>query len=199
VSRHVPFHVTLRMAAGLPSLRDARPFAVLVEAVRQAHREDGRICHFTAERDHVHLIGEADDTRALARLMQRLKIRLALGLNRLWGRRGSVFGERYHVEHLSSPRQVRFTLGYVLNNHRRHVWKRYERTIVWDWLDPFSTAAFFSGFDHEPESFSFGAAGDPPVTAPRSWLLRTGWKRHGPVRIDEVPGVPAQRRGRRTS
>src|SRR6187455_3180645 len=70
VSRHTPFHVTLRLAAGLPSLR-SRLFPIVVDAVREAQREEGRITDFTVEADHIHLIGEADDNRALAALMRR--------------------------------------------------------------------------------------------------------------------------------
>ena len=45
--------------------------------------------------------------RALARGMQGLSIRMARRLNRLWRRSGKVFADRFHVEVLRTPRQVR--------------------------------------------------------------------------------------------
>ena len=52
--------------------------------------------------------------------MQGLAIRIARGLNRLWGRKGKVFADRYHDRVLRTPREVRNALAYVLNNARRH-------------------------------------------------------------------------------
>ncbi len=63
---------------------------------------------------------------ALARGMQAFGISVAKHLNAQVGaragkrRRGSVFADRYHAVILRSPRQVRNTLSYVLNNWRKH-------------------------------------------------------------------------------
>jgi hypothetical protein len=81
---------------------------------------------------------------------------------------------------LPSPREVRHALVYVLNNFRKH--ERGARGI-----DPCSSARWFAGWTTPLD----GALGSPPVAAPRTWLARIGWMRHGRIRIDETP------RGRR--
>jgi hypothetical protein len=70
--------------------------------------------------DHLHLLVEAADERALARGMQGFSIRLAKGINRRMERSGRVFGDRYHSVILTSPKQVRRALAYVLQNAKRH-------------------------------------------------------------------------------
>ncbi len=79
-----------------------------------------RICQFSVQADHLHLICEADDASALARGIKRFKQRVARGINRMLRRKGSVFFDRYHLELLRTPRQVRACLAYVLNNGRKH-------------------------------------------------------------------------------
>jgi REP element-mobilizing transposase RayT len=175
-------------------------FVIVVDAIREAHREDGRVTHFTVEPDHVHLIGEADDGKALARLMLRIKVRMARRLNKALGRSGPVFGDRYHIEVLGSPRQVHHALTYALNNHRKHVWQRWGREIPATWVDPYSSGPWFDGWDMLPDYFWFNAPGPNPTEPPRSWLLRTGWMRHGPIRLTAVPGRSAKAtRGRRAT
>jgi hypothetical protein len=46
-----------------------------------------------------------------------------------------------------------------------------------------SSGRWFEGWARALES-----ALDPPAVAPaRTWLLRTGWRRHGLIRRDEIP------------
>jgi hypothetical protein len=52
--------------------------------------------------------------------MQGLAIRIAKGLNRLWGRKGKVFEDRFHERVLETPREVRTALAYLVHNARRH-------------------------------------------------------------------------------
>jgi hypothetical protein len=65
----------------------------------------------------------------------------------------------------------------VLMNFRKHL-----RHQPWG-LDPCSSAPWFDGFrgSHQPP------AGDCPVSAPRTWLAATGWRRHGLIGIYERP------------
>ena len=93
-----PLHVTLRMAPHIYSLRSRRAFRV-IEAARGtgADRFDVRIVHFSVQGNHLHLVVEAPHRRALARAIQGLSIRIARGLNRMMGRAGRVFDDRYHA------------------------------------------------------------------------------------------------------
>ena len=64
------------------------------------------------------------DREALSRAMKGLGVRLARGLNKLWGRWGRVVKDRYHDRALKTPREVRNALVYVLHNVKKHVRRR---------------------------------------------------------------------------
>jgi hypothetical protein len=72
---HHPLHVTLRARDGLPSLRAESVFPALRRSLGQASRGGLRLLQFSVQRDHVHLIVEAADRRALSRGLQGLAIR----------------------------------------------------------------------------------------------------------------------------
>jgi putative transposase len=173
-----PVHVTLRARPEVGDLRLARVFPALREAVRAASTGRFRVCHFSVQRDHVHLIVEADSRRALSRGVQGLAIRLARAVNRARGRSGKVWADRYHDRALTTPREVRNALVYVLTNWKKH--RAIARPI--DWC---SSGPWFEGWARWPGRPPEGVA--CPVAAPQTWLLRVGWRRHGPVRADERP------------
>ena len=176
-------HVTLKRCDGLGSLRGAMAYHVLRLALAKGLRFKGlRIVHYVVMPNHVHLIVEADDRRSLSRGMQGLKIRIALALNKLWKRTGTVWAERYHERRLASPPEVRNALCYVLNNGLHH-----GQASTPGLPDYYSSGDSFDGwlerFDEEPEVASIGI-----VAKARSWLLRKGWKRCGRIGLSEVPG-----------
>jgi hypothetical protein len=109
-------------------------------------------------------------------------------LGRATGARGS---ER------SAPWCGAQSVGFVLNNVRRHAAQR-RKVLERDWTDPCSSAVYFDGWKR-PLRPPVGR--DPPTEAPRSWLLGVGWRRHGLIAFDEVPGgaTAAARVGRRGS
>lgn len=180
-----PVHVTLRAAAGLPSLRADRAFGPLRTALRAASGPAFRLLHFSVQADHLHLLVEADGHAGLVRGLQGLTIRLAKALNRALGRRGTVWGDRYHVRVLRTPREVRAALVYVLQNWKKHVTGARGR-------DPRSSAAWFTGW-RTGGAVGVGAA---PVAAARTWLARVGWHRHGLIEVAEAPRDARQcRRG----
>lgn len=75
-----------------------------------------------------------------------------------------------HHRRLSSPREVRNAIAYVLNNARKHLRGRVEP----GWIDPASSGRWFWG----------RAVDIPAVAPPRFWLLRVGWwMRHGPIPV----------------
>ena len=116
-----PVHVTVRLVAGLPRLRGPGPAKVLKAAfVRGCNKGVFRICQFSVQGNHVHLVCEASDEMALARGIQGWKICVARRLNEYWGRKGPLFDDRYHAVILTTPRQTRHSLVYVLQNGRRH-------------------------------------------------------------------------------
>jgi REP element-mobilizing transposase RayT len=179
-----PVHVTVRLRKGLPRLRNRAEYEVLREAFRKGSDRFGfRLVHYSVQDDHLHLIGEAKNRTALSRGMQGLQIRIAKALNRLWGRVGSVFADRYHDRVLKTPRQVRNALCYVLNNARKHG-RRLAQA-----LDLFTSGVWFDGWrERFTVSNLDGVA--RPVACARTWLLGVGWRRHGLVGLREVPGPP---------
>src|SRR5262249_52889448 len=129
-------------------------------------------------RDHVHLIVEADDSRALSRGVWRLATRIARAVNRVLWRRGPVWGDRYHVRALRTPREVRNSLVYVLQTFRKHM----PHASGMTGLDPCFSAAWFDGFRGR-SPLSNGCF----VAHERTWLLRVGWRRHGMIGLGEQP------------
>src|SRR5262249_38346677 len=172
----MPVHVTLRAATGVPSLRGATVFAVVRNALAAASGRTFRVLHYSVQIDHVHLLVEAGKGAALARGCQGLAVRLAKAVNRLLGRRGAVWGDRYHARRLGTPREVRRALLYVLQNWFKHVPGARGS-------DPRSSAAWFDGWRVPPSR----PEGPAPVRAARTWPARVGWMRHGRLDMEERP------------
>jgi REP element-mobilizing transposase RayT len=183
-----PVHVTLRTLDHVWNLRSRRSFRV-VEAALTAMLgwRDFHVVHFSVQGNHLHFVVEAEDSRALAEGMQGLLVRLAKGLNRMMGRHGKVFADRYHAHVLRTPSEVRRALAYVLLNARSHLARLGERPGQYAVFDPYSSAAWFDGW-----TTAGAAVPGPRLTSPPcSWLLATGWRRHGLLPPLDVPAAPA--------
>lgn len=182
--RHQPVHVTLRLLAGLPSLRRADVFPVVKRALAAGSEREGfALVHYSVQSNHLHLIVEADDSRALSGGVAGLAIRVARRLNAHLARRGRVFAGRFHAHALKTPREVRNALAYVLLNHRHHRASRRGGDAA---FDPCSSSACFDGWAHAPPRCTPDDAG---VCAPTTWLLAKGWRRHRLLRPTETPGA----------
>jgi REP-associated tyrosine transposase len=172
-----PVHLTLRARRAVPSLRSERAFPAVEQAVSKASRAGFRVVEFSAQDDHVHLIVEAQDEKALSSGARGLSIRLARAINNACRRRGPVWGDRYHTHTLKTPRETRHAMVYVLMNFRKH--HPHDRRPI----DPCSSAPWFDGFRTLP----------PAPTRPsstrkaRTWLASKGWRRHGLVDWRERP------------
>jgi hypothetical protein len=111
---------------------------------------------------------------------------VARAVNRVLRRKGPVWGDRYHARPLTTPREVRAGIVYVLMNHRKH------RPAEAQAIDASSSAPWFDGFQ-EPIPPS---PDPPPISRPTTWLLRKGWRRTGLISLKEspAPGKVARRR-----
>jgi len=149
------------------------------------------VVHFSVQSDHLHLIAEAVDRKALLGGIRGLSVSLARRVNQLVFRRGRVIADGWHGRALSTPRAVRHALVYLLGNFRKH------EHAAGGAVDPFSSAPYFPGFVEFAQGVP--AAGDlrrvagievargSPVLEPRSWLLRAGWRRYGLISTSEAP------------
>ncbi len=185
-SRH-PVLVTLRVCPHVYHLRSRRCFSVIRRAFELACDRLGcRITDFSVQGNHIHLIVEARDATCLARGIKGFCVRVARGLNAVMGRKGTVFAERYHVRVLRTPREVHHARCYVVNNARRHGAQR-GRSYESGWTDPYSSAAWFDGWRKQARPVA-PSTGPPLVAAPKTWLMRKGWRRHGLLDPAHVPG-----------
>jgi putative transposase len=154
-------HVTQRLRPDAGYLRKQGPAQVLLKAFHDAADRGGvRIAHYSIQGNHLHLVVEAENARALARGIQGLSVRIARRLNARSGRRGPVFADRYHSHVLESRREVANAIRYVTGNYRHHS-REYLRP---GFRDPLAT---------RPEQ---------PLARPKLWLVRTGWLMEPPGR-----------------
>jgi putative transposase len=193
--KNCPLHVTVRLVEGLPRLRGARTWRCVRRCIALAHKPGFRVVHVSMLDDHLHLLVEADDQLALTAGMQGLGIRLAARLRAMLGFMGPLFAERYHARPLRTPREVRHALAYVLGNARKHAAQR-GRTMPPDWVDPFSSAPHFAGWAIAVRT-NLALCGPPVTLPPRTWLLRIGWAKAGPLHPGVVPGETVDSRRRR--
>ena len=179
--RH-PVHVTMKLLAGLPSLRSKENFLAVLEMFEAAQKEDFRIVHFTVQGNHVHLLVEAEGKVALSRGVGGLAVRLSRNLNRRWGRKGTVFADRFHSRVLGSPTEVRNVLNYVFKNQEQHSGVGMVKKF-----DERSSAMLFDGWE---EMEAMELVGDHhPVVPARTWVLRKGWKEaSGKLSLYHRPG-----------
>jgi REP element-mobilizing transposase RayT len=201
-ARH-PCHVTFRVHRDVPRLRTCRLLTELERSWREArHRVRFRIVHYSVQGNHVHLLVEAASARDLACGLKSVVARFGRAVNRVFRRAGQVLADRCHVHVLRTPREVRNAIAYVLLNARRHLAKAGRSLPRLMAIDAASSGRWFSGWRAALPS----AHDRPAVAEPRTWLLSTGWRRHGLIHPDEVPRgeravrpAPLQRepRGRR--
>lgn len=179
-----PVHVTLRLVEGLPSLRTSATYRVVLEALGAGSQRFGlRLVHWSVLGNHVHLMVEARDRRALSRGMQGLGVRLARALNRWWGRRGKVLADRFHARVLRSPREVRAALQYVLLNARKH------GVRVRD-VDPCSSGRWFDGWRAGVRRACAESERPAWLGEAATWLLSRGWRRLGLLEVSGRPSGP---------
>jgi REP element-mobilizing transposase RayT len=195
LSHRHPVHVTLRVVAGLPSLRVGRLFHEVRNAFSRAQERFGfRLVHFSVQSNHLHLIAEAQDRRALSSGLQGLCVRVARAVNGFLQRRGRLFADRYHARALTTPRALHFALRYVLLNVRKHA---PPGSLALGFVDSRSSAAWFDGFSR-PQQLAFGAEQvraewrarselEAPVLRAKTWLLRHGIRRYGGFDVDDAP------------
>jgi REP element-mobilizing transposase RayT len=195
--RH-PVHVTMRAVGSAEGLRRKDIYLAVREAtIVTAKREDFRIIHMSIQRDHIHLIVEAENKKALSNGVRGFSISAARQINKAITERGGdrrtgrVLGDRYHARPLTSPRAVRNAIAYTLGNWRHHGEDRAAFARSWK-VDPFSSGAVFFGWkelEDSPVLWPLPATYHPLIVfRPRTWLLQNWDRFHPLISVCEVPG-----------
>jgi putative transposase len=185
-----PLHVTCRTAPDVGRLRthDSREAIRIALAKIAGTRHDFRVAQVSIQHNHLHMIVEADTQVALDSGMRALTISLARQINLAQHRTGKVFSYRYHTTLITSPRQMRNTLAYVLNNWRHHDEdKRGGRRARVARTDPYSSGMTFTGWRERREPFAPVTLAPLPVANARTWILNVGWMKHPLVSFYEIP------------
>ena len=159
---------------------------MLRESFGQAcERPDFRLVHYSVQRNHFHLIVEAQDQEALGRGMKSIGARIAHLIQRIFKLSGRILSGAYHAHILRCPSEVRRALAYVLLNARKHA-KQLKRTPPPAGLDAASSSRWFDGFTRRRVP---NRTGPMEVARPKLWVLQKGWKLAGGL-IDPamVPG-----------
>lgn len=187
-----PVHVTWRVVEGVRSLRrEAVLDVVRAKLAAHASGDAFRVVEFNVLGDHLHLVVEASGKEALWHGLQGLAVRLVRAINKTFDRKGELFAERYHARVLRTSREVRNVLRYVLLNARHHAAERGQK-LARDWVDPYSSGPWFDGWRAPIRSdapwLERRRKRARPTAAARTWLLASGWRRHGLLAFDEVPG-----------
>jgi len=187
LAKQHPVHVTLRLNRF--ELRNGTVYRVIHRVLAVLLDEPGfRVVHISIQNNHLHLLVEANGKRALTRGMQRFSIRTARALGVALGHGGKIFPWRYHAKQITTPRQARNALAYVLNNWRRHREDLSHPIKMAAKLDPYSTGMHFDGWIGAPR-FKLSDYYVPlPVSRPTTDLLRRDWRRCGLIDLFERPG-----------
>jgi REP element-mobilizing transposase RayT len=202
--RRHPVHVSMRRVPRAPSLRDERIFRAILGQLVRVKRSGVRVVHYSVQRDHLHLIVEGKDRHDLSAQMRKLFSRIALVVNAIAQRRGSLFRDRHHREELDGPTKTRNALVYVLFNERKHYAQNGGAITAafLSELDDRSSVGWLQPDDWDerarppPESLermraryaSIDAVG-PPRSEPTTWFAQAGWRLRGggALSLHELP------------
>jgi hypothetical protein len=167
-------------------------------------RRGVHVVHYSVQRDHLHLIVEGQDRHDLSAQMRKLFSRIALAVNAVAQRRGSLFRDRHHREELDGPTKTRNARIYVLFNDRKHYAQNggaITEAFLSD-LDDHSSAAWLDAKDWDPrarpppELLARLRARDadidrhgPPVSGADTWFAQSGWRTRGggAISLHELP------------
>jgi hypothetical protein len=109
---------------------------------------------------------EAESTKDLSKGMQGTNTRITRAVNKLHGRRGTIWADRYHAHELEGLTETRNAYAYILLNHKHH--NRQASGI-----DRCSSGFWLADWGTPPEGIK------PPVVPAQTWLLRVGYRRKG--------------------
>ena len=180
-----PINVTLRLVAGLESIRTPGMMRAFARAVTLAKRFGMRVVHYDFQSNHIHLVVEAESKDALSRGMRSLNTSLAIAIKKVLGLvgRGRVFKGRYHMHVLKTPTEVKRALRYVVFNLAKHkkcgaIVDPYSSVYMLDRLGGLVSEAEYERMRGDLKRRpSWHLAMKDAVSKASSFLLSIGWRR----------------------
>ena len=174
VSGRQAVHVTVRVREDVPFLRQLTLLRELHRCFEEARERPGgrmtgwfRLVHFSIQGNHMHFLVQGSDRETLTSALIGLLGRTAKAVNRVFGRSGEVFAERYHDRVLSTPREIYNVLRYLFENARRH-----GMAVVKGRPDPYSSGLWFDGWkDYVHDGW---IRRESPVARAVGWLVNKG-------------------------
>ncbi len=116
VSTERPMHITKHTVDGVPSLRCQEVLDYFGVLVGEARERGVHTSGWVIQDEHLHWFVRPTSKEALADATRYVFGKLAKFVNRLFGRRGKVFEERYYSEVCRTARHAYQALAYVLKN-----------------------------------------------------------------------------------
>lgn len=113
-------HLTIKVRENKADIQTKKILRKLQYAILRARLKGLRVIHYALEYNHVHLLVESTTHETLHKGMQSLGITLAKGINKLKGKKGTVYKHRYHFRQISSRRDLKNVIQYILQNHKKH-------------------------------------------------------------------------------
>lgn len=192
--RHHPVHVSMRRVERAPSFRSERIFRTILGQLARLKRRGVRVVHYSVQHDHLHLIVEGESRLDISSQMRKLFSSIALAVNDVAKRRGSLFRDRHHRVELDNPTKTRNALVYVVFNDRKHhaqnggaisddFFRDFDDRSSVAWLGP---EAWDERAGPSPAWVARIRARDgdvdghgPALSAPRTWFAQAGWRIRG--------------------
>ncbi len=112
VNARTPLHVNFKYRL---NVRNKETLKLLKRSIQNARKHGLRVLQYSFQKNHIHLILEADSNVILTKGMRSLTITFAKGLQE-----GRVQLERYHLHVLRTVRETKHALQYVLFNQQKH-------------------------------------------------------------------------------
>jgi putative transposase len=177
-----PLSLTMKVKRGVPSLRQRMFLKGFKQSIQGARDYGLHVVHYSLLHNHIHVIIEAKNNKALGAGIRSLAGRFGKFIRKNSEKRlkGSVFTGRYHMRALKTPTEMKNALEYVLLNQAKHS-NRIEH------MDHYSSADQFTEWQKllgkrfknliQDEVEDLAASPDLYLSPPRSWLCRQGWMR----------------------
>ncbi|MBC7712718.1 MAG: transposase [Rhizobacter sp.] len=120
IKKDTVLHLTLKITREKAALKNKMILKCLHHSIKKARGLGLKVIQYTLEYDHIHLLVEASDKVQLGIGMQSLGISLSKGINKIKAQKGKVFKNRYHFRKLSTPKEIKNVLNYILGNGIKH-------------------------------------------------------------------------------